>query len=329
MEAVSSQNSEIVASDAYVNPVFDHYFADPFVFWFEGTYYAVGTGGPARATNDSVFQILTSKNLINWSPSGFAMKMLSGLYESSYWAPEVSVVNGKFYLYYSVGEGDRNHQIRVASSSSPIGPYIDLGQLTADDICFSIDPHVYRHSDGKYYLYYATDFLDGARPGTALVVDRLLEPNRLEGNPQVVARATSDWQRYECDRQMYGSRYDWHTLEGPAAVQYDGRIYVFYSGGNWQNGKYGVDYVVADHPLGPFENTTKEHPRVLRTLPGKVIGPGHNSVILGPDRETHIAVYHGWNPAGTERLMRIDPIVWTSAGPVIDGPSTSVKMLPQ
>ncbi len=32
----------------YTNPIYDRYFADPFVWRHEGTYYAIGTGRPEQ-----------------------------------------------------------------------------------------------------------------------------------------------------------------------------------------------------------------------------------------------------------------------------------------
>lgn len=311
---------------SYANPIYPGYFADPFAFRHEGSYYAVGTSGPNEDSSSHVFQVLRSGNLVDWESVGYALEKLPGKEDWCYWAPEVAMQNGRFYMYYSVGEGDKHHRIRVAESKTPEGPYQDLGPITNPEIPFAIDPHVLQDGD-DWYLFYATDLLSDDRPGTVLVVDRMLSPIQLAGEPQLVARATSDWQRYESNRQMYEGRYDWHTLEGPTVVKKDGRTYVFYSGGNWQNGSYGVDFVVADHPLGPYENLTEKRPRVLGTVPEQVIGPGHNSIVVGPDNETLIAVYHAWNPERTARLMRIDPILWTDDGPVIDGPSLSPRTL--
>jgi len=40
---------------------------------------------------------------------------------------------------------------------------------------------------------------------------------------------------------------------------------------------------------GPYSDAGNEAgPRVLRSIPGCVLGPGHNCVILGPDRQTSI-----------------------------------------
>lgn len=286
----------------------------------------MGTGGPRDASAGHVFQLLASPDLVQWRSLGYAMEKLPGRSASAYWAPEVAFLDGRWFLYYSVGEGDRGHQIRVAESRLPQGPYVDRGPLTAESLAFAIDPHVFVDVDGQSYLYFATDLLDGDRPGTSLVVQRMHSPTALEGSPTVVARATQDWQRYEAGRSIYGRILDWHTLEGPAVVRRDGRLTVFYSGGNWQKESYGVDFVTGDHPLGPYEDDSPGVPRVLRSSPS-VLGPGHNSLVESPDRRRWMAVYHGWDPARTARLMRIDPIVWTANGPVVDGPTVGDRVV--
>ena len=84
-----------------------------------------------------------------------------------------------------------------------------------------------------------------------MVVDRLEGMTRLAKETRTVLRATADWQLYKKRREMYGRVLDWHTLEGPFVVKRSGRYYCFFSGGNWQNGSYGVSYAVAAPPLGP------------------------------------------------------------------------------
>ncbi len=302
----------------YANPVYPRNFADPFVFRHGGGYFAVGTGD---AHPSGAFQMLSSPNLVDWTPLGPGLHRPAEFVEGTFWAPEISHFDGGFFMYYSVGIGDTGHHLRLAFSEVPEGPYEDCGRLSAESIAFAIDPHVYVHVEGTHYLFYASDVLEGDRPGTCLFVDQLLEPDRLAGHPVLVAHATADWQRFEAGRSIYGGVYDWHTLEGPCAVWRDGKVYVLYSGGNWQNDTYGVDFVVAEHPMGPYRNETRDQPRTLRTVPGKVLGPGHNSVTMGPDGETMYIVYHAWDAGRTGRLMRIDPLLWTEAGPVADGPS--------
>ena len=304
-------------------PVYEGYFADPFVWQHDGVYYAVGTGA-AEAEGDAgrrVFQVLRSPDLIRWTPVGSALPALHPDFGDAYWAPEVAFAGDRFFLYYSVGRGDKAHHIRVATSQLPEGPYIDAGiQITNPYNCpFAIDASPFQDDDGQWYLFYARDFLDTNRPGTALVVDRLATMTQLAGEEQVVARAQHDWQRFVSDRVMYGGVYDWHTLEGPCVRKHDGRYYCFFSSGRWENESYGVDYAVSDNVMGPYTcDATAEGARVLRTIPGRLIGPGHNSIAQSPDGVDYI-VYHAWNAQMTMRQMYVEPIVWTSNGPRCEG----------
>jgi beta-xylosidase len=302
------------------DPVYPGYFADPFVWRHDGIYYAVGTG-VAEAEGEAgrrVFEMLQSPDLVSWSARGCALAALPPDYGDSYWAPEVAYEDGLFYMYYSVGRGDKAHHIRVAASDLPEGPYSDLGvRITNPFECpFAIDASPFQDDDGQWYLFYARDFLDSDRPGTAVVVDRLAGMTRLAGEPQIVVRAQQEWQRFVSDRIMYGAVYDWHTIEGPCVCKHEGRYYCFFSAGRWENETYGVDYAVADNVMGPYTcDATPDGARVLRTVPGHLIGPGHNSVAQSPDGKTDYIVYHAWDAGMTGRRMFLEPIVWSPEGP--------------
>jgi arabinan endo-1,5-alpha-L-arabinosidase len=308
-------------------PVHDGYFADPFVWRHGELYYAIGTGAEEAASRaaDGVFPMLRSPDLVTWQPIGRALVRPDAHLGDACWAPEVAFADGRFHLYYSVGHGDRGHHLRVATSLRPEGPYQDSGRaLTDPAVCaFAIDPHPFRDRDGRWYLFHARDFLDcdavtGVRAGTALVVQPLAGMDRLVGEPQVVLRARHDWQRFRRDRPMYGATYDWHTLEGPAVCRHGGRYYCFFSGGCWQDRSYGVDYVVADAVLGPYADTSRgDGPRVLRSRADR-IGPGHNSLVCGPDGRTMYLAYHAWDAHMSARRMFVEPLVWTADGPRVE-----------
>lgn len=309
----------------YKNPVYSRYFADPFVWRVGKDYFAVGTGREEAGGVDEkagwVFPMLHSRDLVHWERLGETLERPDPALGDTYWAPEVASQGGQNWMYYSIGFGHKNHQIRTALATEPMGPYQDVqvNPLVApSDPPFAIDPHPFRDDDGAWYLFYARDFLDsdrGVRAGTALVVDRLVSMDKVEGKPRVVVRARNDWQRFMADRPMYGGRYDWHTLEGPCVVKHGGRYYCFYSAGRWENETYGVDYAVADYVLGPYSDAGNESgPRVLKTVPGKVLGPGHNSLVTGPDGADYL-VYHAWDAAMTGRHLCIDRLKWTPDGP--------------
>lgn len=310
----------------YTNPVYPGYFADPFVLRHGEDYYAYGTSGRPHEVG-RVFEVLHSRDLVHWHSLGGALEPLPSAEARDYWAPEVAHHAGQFYLYYSVGVGDRGHQLRVAVADQPAGPFRDAGGVLTPEDPFAIDAHPFQDVDGTWYLYYACDFLDGERVGTALAVARLEGMTRLAGPSRTVLRASQDWQLYRRGREMYGAVYDWYTLEGPFVVRRAGRYFCFYSGGAWEEPSYGVSYAVADHPFGPWTEPPGNGPALLRTVPGHVLGPGHNSVVTGPDGRDYL-VYHAWDPQKTARRMCLDVIHWTPAGPRVDGPSFTPRPIP-
>src|SRR5215213_99680 len=231
------ENSAALFAETYLNPVYPHSFPDPFVLKFRGEYYAYCTD---FSRDGKVFGVLHSRDLVNWQEIGGAMQPLKND-SPFYWAPEVTYHNGKFYLYYSVGN-EALMELRVATSDRPDGGFVDSGhRLTNED--FAIDAHVFEDTDGARYLFYATDFLEHTHIGTGTVVDRMVDWTRLEGNSRPVTRAKHDWQVYDPNRaEKVGVR--WHTVEGPAVIKYRGRYFQMYSGGNWQNTSYGVSFAV-------------------------------------------------------------------------------------
>ena len=307
------------------NPVYPGYFADPFVWEADGEYFAIGTG-PDEASGQvekhrRIFPLLRSRDFLHWTPAGEALERPDPALGSTFWAPEVVAAAGRFWLYYSVGFGDTRHRIRVAASNGPLGPYRDVRDdplVAPDDPPFAIDPHPFRDMDGTWRLFYARDCLDsgsGIRAGTALAVDHLVSMDRTAGEERTILRARHDWQRFQANRPIYGGVYDWHTLEGPFVRRNNERYYCFFSGGRWENETYGVDYCVADALDGPWSDEGNDAgARVLHTLPGRVIGPGHNSIVTGPDRREYV-VFHAWDPAMTARRMWIEPLMWTAEGP--------------
>jgi len=310
---------------SFNNPVYSGYLADPFCWRTGDFYYAIGTRG-GSSTNDPRRDVpmIKSRDLQHWENVGQVLELPPEEQGGAVWAPETAYHEGAFYLYYHADGNRKGFRVRVAASPNPEGPYHDVG-LPLTDVAkndFAIDSHAFRDDDGQWYLFYATDFTDHDATtfrGTALVVDRLLGMTRLEGKPTPVMRAHWPWQIYERNRQLRGEKADWYTLEGPGVVKRGGKYYCFYSGGNYQNDSYGVDYLVADNIRGPWTEVGRQRgPQIVRSIPGKVFGPGHHSVVSSPDGKSDYLVYHAWNPERTARQVWVDPLIWTPAGPKVE-----------
>src|SRR5687768_7685534 len=306
----------------YVNPVYLKPFPDPFVIKFRGEYFAYATG---YAADGGVFQVLRSPDLVDWSECCGAMQPLDDS-PAYYWAPEVAYDNGKFYLYYSVGN-ETLMELRVAVSDRPDGGFVDAGvRLTDHD--FAIDAHVFTDEDGSRYLFYATDFLDHTHIGTGTVIDRMTDSFKLAGDPRPVTRARFDWQVYDPARKEKGG-VRWHTVEGPAVLKRKGNYYEMFSGGNWQDKSYGVSFAITDDISRPeewkqFSDGVNVLP-VLRTIPG-IIGPGHNSVVRGPNNCELFCVYHRW--IDNARVMAIDRMDFAGDRIFVIGATESPQPIP-
>lgn len=311
----------------YLNPVIKRDFADPFVFKYLNEYYAVCTG---FWHDGGVFGLMRSRDLVNWTDCGSAINPAPFPEAPCYWAPEIFCRNGKFYLYYSVGN-EENMRIRVAVSDQPDNGYIDAGRdLTSEK--FAIDAHVFvDDKDNSHWLFYATDFLDYANIGTGTVCDRMISPFELAGEPQPVTRAKYDWQVYDPVRASKGN-VRWHTIEGSTVLKRKGVYYQMFSGGNWQNISYGVSYATTRDIEQPEEWTQIADGEItfpiLRTIPEKVIGPGHNSVVRAPDNRQLYCVYHRWAADLSGRQMAIDPLDFAGERMLVLGASYEPQFAP-
>src|SRR5438270_177715 len=112
----------------HINPVYGSYFADPFVWKYQDVYYAIGTGEleASGRTVGKIFPVLQSLDFLQWQPASSALERPDRALGENFWAPEIARAGDTFYLYYSVGHGDKHHQLRVAAGDSPQGPYHDL-----------------------------------------------------------------------------------------------------------------------------------------------------------------------------------------------------------
>ena len=317
-------------------PVYPGYFADPFVWEHEGVYYAVGTG-EEEATGEHpgrshVTPLLRSHDLRSWEYVQHALLHPGADLGEQFWAPEVALGDdGLFYMYYSVGlyEKGTDHHLRVAIGESPEGPYEDSGKallMPSAEENFVFDPNPFRDEDGQWYLFYNRNHLEPgedeegiAHAGDTISCRRMLSMARLDDDPIVILRPRHDWQRSPRRGEGEHAGIDWHTTEGACIVKREGRYWCFYSGAAWFTDRYGVDYCSSDSVRGRYRahySPEDVPPRVLRAGERGLRGPGHNSLVVGPDGRDYI-VFHAWNAELTKRQMHILPLRWNGGPEVV------------
>jgi len=258
------------------NPVFEGWWADPELHLFEGRYWIYPTYS-AKYEEQTFFDVWSSANLGDWTWEGRILDFADVPWSTNRaaWAPSVAERNGKYYIYFSAGDGAG---IGVAVSDRPGGPFVDaLGKPLIAEYHHGaqpIDAHAYVDDDGKAYLYYG-----GWRH--AVVVEL--------GDDMISTRGEF--------REITPENY----VEGPFMLKRDGVYYFMWSEGSWGDATYSVAYAKADNPLGPFARAGK----VLESDPAVATSAGHHSVLQIPGTDDWYICYHRRPLTETDRDHRV------------------------
>ncbi|MBO4341467.1 MAG: family 43 glycosylhydrolase, partial [Clostridia bacterium] len=149
--------------------------ADPFILESGGRFYIYTTG------DDGIYAYSSDELLSGWKFEGMVFTFPD---VRDFWAPSVIELDGKFYMYCSFefygdtpDKGGHRQTMHVSVSDNPLGPFTGAKQLLHP---FSIDSHVVKNESGLF-IFYSTNNFEWERPGTHIVVDRLLDPFTAEG----------------------------------------------------------------------------------------------------------------------------------------------------
>ena len=254
------------AQPADNQPVNQLTLADPTIFFWEGKYYAFGTGG--RGSNNGI-PVYESTGLANWEPilsnDGYALRKGDAFGTKGFWAPQVFHLNGVFYMAYTA-----NEQIAIATSKQPGGPYTQQNAIALPAAGKQIDPFVFIDDDGKKYLYHVRLFKGNRIYGAEL-------KNDLSGIVDSTAveciSASEHWENTGDS--------SWPVTEGPTVIKKAGKYYMFYSANDIRNPDYAVGMASSDHPLGPWKKV-KGNPVLSRKQTGQN-GTGHGDLLKSKD----------------------------------------------
>ena len=208
--------------------------ADPFVLESNGKFYIYTTG------NDGVYAYSSDKLFSGWEFEG---KVFTFPDVTDFWAPSVIELEDKFYMYCSFeffgdtpDKGGHRQTMHVSCADNPLGPFINAKQLLHP---FSIDSHVVKNESGLFIFYSSNNF-DWERPGTYILVDRLIDPYTVAGNPSALVVPSIDEEIFQKDRYAKGTH--WHTIEGAFYFKEGDWHYLMYSGACYLNEKYFIGY---------------------------------------------------------------------------------------
>ena len=274
------------------------------------SYYLFGTGGGAWV----------SRNFVDWKYR--AVEVQGGRFPV---APHVFKYNDAFYL--------SGNDAPLYKAANILGPYELLGPWINEKgepwtITFNgrtaagaFDVDVFIDDDNKPYLYF---------PGrsTAGIYVAPLDPKdltHLTAAPKHLFGFDSShvWERWGEKNEYTGIAW----IEGPWMFKRNGNYYIEYSASGTQWLSYASGIYSAKSPLGPF--TYSPINPLLRKTTGIVTGPGHGSIVQGPDGNWWVFYTIVMaNPPGGRRIG-MDPIAFDANGnPYTRGPSETPQWAP-
>lgn len=289
----------------FTNPVTDKSLADPQVIYWEGKYYLYSTSYWRG------FRVYESEDLVTWTNMGVCLEGAWDTEGGKFWAPEVSVKDGKFYMVFS-----NSNDLGIAVSDSPLGPFIAPEKPLLKS---TIDGHLFFDDDGRVYLYYVS------WRSTYGIYGCELDPSLtsvIEGSEKRLLTATLAWEKQ-------GES----IAEGPAMLKHNGTYYLTYSGSHYSSKDYAVGYATSDSPLGKYDKY-EGSPILSRST--TVNGTGHHSFIKVQNTGELFIVYHCHRPTPeyTDRIICIDRVRFSPSKYGIDrlevyGPTSTPQNYPQ
>ena len=168
---------------------------DPFIFVHGGRYYLYANRYDAEGRGS--FVAYASDDLENWEePVTVFMPGSSFWGKKDFFAPELHVYKGAFYLFASFMADGRHRATSILKSDSPIGPFIPWGdeQITPMD-WQCLDGTLYVDENGKPWTVYCREWTqvgDGLMYAAALKDDL----SGTVGEPLLLFRASdTSWVR--------------------------------------------------------------------------------------------------------------------------------------
>jgi GH43 family beta-xylosidase len=288
---------------------------DPFVYKHtDGYYYGTHTtmsGGAyipriSLYRSKSLIDLFKSENKVIWTAPS------SGWNSRDIWAPEIHLINGTFYIYYS--GGTRVGVLKCSSSDPWAGTWTDQGRISPD--VWAIDGTVLQQNGNLYLIW------SGQNNGQVLVINRMSSPTTLTGSPVQICAPTYSW-------EQQGLRVN----EGPFPLYRNNKVYLVYSASYCSTQYYCLGMLTISNTADPMvaSNWSKASSPVFQRG-NSLYGTGHACFTKSPDGTEDWMVYHACTTASNSyqpRYVCMQKFTWNSDGtPNFGTPGGRTSALP-
>lgn len=306
------------AAGTFQNPVFRS--QDPYLQYWDGNYYYSESDGNRISIRKSasLTGIGTQPAKVVWTSP---WKGWNG--RANIWAPEVHLVDGRWYIYYSADFAtDGKHRLYVLEGgANPLDNYsigatgTSNGQLVESTDRWAIDPNIFHGLNQELYLAWSCTDDDTGHTAQSLCLASMSDPLHLSSATARISTPTEDWER----------RTGW-IQEGPIGLVHNGAVYITYSASaSWTTNDYcvGVLRNVSGDLLNPL--AWEKHGPVLDRH-GTTYGPGSVVFTQSPDGTESWCLYHAYDRLTCSRWgcrsIRMQQFTWDAEGwPLIGDPA--------
>jgi hypothetical protein len=175
------------------------------------------------------------------------------------WAPDAAYKNGTYYLYFPVKDKQDVFRIGIATSKKPEGPF--KAEMTPIEGSFSIDPSVFKDTNGTYYMYFGgiwggqlqrwagNTYDANGKLRTAKEEAFLPKVAKMSNNMLGFAETPKDVKIIDENGKVFlESNNDKRFFEAAWVHKYNDKYYFSYSTGD----THFISYAIGDNPYGPF-----------------------------------------------------------------------------
>lgn len=163
---------------------------DPFILPDGGIYYLYGTRGATCWGRADGFDVYTSADLTQWEGPFPAFTKPVGFWaDRNFWAPEVHLYNGRYYMLASFKSGDHCRGTQILAADTPMGPFLPHsdGPVTPRD-WECLDGTLYIEN-GQPYMVFCHEWLQ-VRDGEMCAIPLRQDLRTAAGDPVVLFRAS-------------------------------------------------------------------------------------------------------------------------------------------
>lgn len=252
----------------------DIWIRDPYVLPYEGKYYLYGTGIPGIEDINlgKGFCCYISEDLEEWSEPILCFEAPKDFWATrDYWAPEVHVYHGKFYMLASFYAEGKMRVTQALVADRPEGPFRVWGEPLTPSDWMCLDGTLYVEEE-QPYLVFCHEWVQ-AGDGEIAYVPLKQDLSGASGEPTVLFKASeSGWAE-----PIDGGDIKGVVTDGPCLVKRNGELLMFWS--SFYNGVYAVGMAQSESGklIGPWRHLEQllfdkdgGHGMLFESLEGKL-----------------------------------------------------------